>query len=197
VTFTKVLTIYKIDHAWVHPLHHCLLFLPTPIPGIVSTDIIFPFTYMYTQYLHYIHLHPPYSYWYQCPPRKDLFLYNLLFNACIRSYFRSFLICILFEICIWKTELISYFQYFYNFVHKSKIILKIILLHNWQNFISCSLNAIFLHQNALQVSINYIHKIQETYTTLHNTTYICIRLITIYSLLWLKYLCHLQNSCET
>jgi hypothetical protein len=28
-----------------------------PIPGIVSTDIVFPFTYICTQYLHYFH--PP------------------------------------------------------------------------------------------------------------------------------------------
>jgi hypothetical protein len=27
----------------------------SPIPEIVSTDLIFPFTYMCTQYLHYIH----------------------------------------------------------------------------------------------------------------------------------------------
>jgi hypothetical protein len=30
---------------------------PPPIPGIVLTDLVFPFTYMCTQYLHYIH--PP------------------------------------------------------------------------------------------------------------------------------------------
>jgi hypothetical protein len=29
----------------------------SPIPGIVSTGLIFPFTYMCTQYLH--HIHPP------------------------------------------------------------------------------------------------------------------------------------------
>jgi hypothetical protein len=28
---------------------------PSLIPGIVSKALIFPFTYMYTQYLHYIH----------------------------------------------------------------------------------------------------------------------------------------------
>jgi hypothetical protein len=31
--------------------------LPSPIPGIVSTDIIFPFIYMCTLYL--LHIHPP------------------------------------------------------------------------------------------------------------------------------------------
>jgi hypothetical protein len=28
-----------------------------PLPGTVSTDIIFPFTYIFTKYLHYTH--PP------------------------------------------------------------------------------------------------------------------------------------------
>jgi hypothetical protein len=41
------------------------------IPGIVSTSLIFPFTYMCTQYLYYIHLPTPFPYllppshWYQ------------------------------------------------------------------------------------------------------------------------------------
>jgi hypothetical protein len=39
------------------PLHHFPLSPSFPIPGIVSTGIIFPFTYMCTQYLHHIHLH--------------------------------------------------------------------------------------------------------------------------------------------
>jgi hypothetical protein len=30
---------------------------PPPIPGTVSTGLIFPFASMYTQYLH--HIHPP------------------------------------------------------------------------------------------------------------------------------------------
>jgi hypothetical protein len=34
-----------------------LFYLPPPIPGIVSTDLIVPFIYMSTQYLH--HIHPP------------------------------------------------------------------------------------------------------------------------------------------
>jgi hypothetical protein len=33
------------------------ILLYPPIPGIVSTDLIFTFTYTYTQYLH--HIHPP------------------------------------------------------------------------------------------------------------------------------------------
>jgi hypothetical protein len=37
------------------PLHHSPLFPPLPIPGIVATVLIFPFTCMCTQYLHPIH----------------------------------------------------------------------------------------------------------------------------------------------
>jgi hypothetical protein len=49
------------------------LLYPFPhIPGIVSTDIIFPFTYMFPQYLHHIHPSMPFPhlfllYWYQPP----------------------------------------------------------------------------------------------------------------------------------
>jgi hypothetical protein len=41
----------------MYPLHHSPSSPSPPIPGLVSTDLIFPFTYMCTQYLHYIH--PP------------------------------------------------------------------------------------------------------------------------------------------
>jgi hypothetical protein len=40
----------------IHPLHHSL-----SIPSIVSTGLISPFTYMCTQYLHYIHPPTPFS----------------------------------------------------------------------------------------------------------------------------------------
>jgi hypothetical protein len=46
---------------------------PRPIPGIVSTDVIFPFTYMCTQNLYHIHPSPPFpqllppSQWHQSP----------------------------------------------------------------------------------------------------------------------------------
>jgi hypothetical protein len=52
VTFTA-LTICQIHHSWIHP-HSPLL--PSPIPKIVSSVLIFPFTYMCTQYLHHTHL---------------------------------------------------------------------------------------------------------------------------------------------
>jgi hypothetical protein len=41
VAFTKVLTIYQIYHNWIHPLHNSPLSPSPPIPGIVSTVIIF------------------------------------------------------------------------------------------------------------------------------------------------------------
>jgi hypothetical protein len=43
---------YQIYHTWIHLLHHSPLSCPPTIPGIV-----FPFTYMCTQYSHCIH--PP------------------------------------------------------------------------------------------------------------------------------------------
>jgi hypothetical protein len=61
VTFIKVLTVY---HSWTHSFQHSPLLPPPPIPGIVSTGLIFLFTYMYT-YFHHIH------------PLKSLSLYTL------------------------------------------------------------------------------------------------------------------------
>jgi hypothetical protein len=89
VAFTKVLTIYQIYHTWVHHFHYSSSCPPPPTPGIVSTDIIFPFTYMYLQYLH--HIHPPSPFPHSFPlllvpasPRQDLFC-PLLLWYCIRK----------------------------------------------------------------------------------------------------------------
>jgi hypothetical protein len=62
VAFTKVLKIYQIYHTWIHPSHHSPLSPSPTIPGVLSTDIIFLFTYMYTQYLHYIYPHKLFLY---------------------------------------------------------------------------------------------------------------------------------------
>jgi hypothetical protein len=56
-----------------------LLYPPPPIAGIVSTGIISPFTYMCTQYLHYIHTPNPFpflfpSHWYQPPSHQVISL---------------------------------------------------------------------------------------------------------------------------
>jgi hypothetical protein len=60
--------------------------LYSPIPGIISTGIIFAFTYMCTQYLH--HIHPPMfcphiiptSDWYQHSPPPSMTWSALLFS---------------------------------------------------------------------------------------------------------------------
>jgi hypothetical protein len=46
VAFTKVLTIYQIYNTWIHPV---IFLLYSPIPRIVSSGLILPFTYMCTQ----------------------------------------------------------------------------------------------------------------------------------------------------
>jgi hypothetical protein len=49
-------------------------FVSLPIPGTVSTGIIFAFTYMCTQYLHHIHSPIPFPYLLLVPPhRQDLY----------------------------------------------------------------------------------------------------------------------------
>jgi hypothetical protein len=53
VTFTKFLTIY---HSWIYSFFYSPS-SPHPIPGIVSTGLIFVFTYICTQYWH--HILPP------------------------------------------------------------------------------------------------------------------------------------------
>jgi hypothetical protein len=76
VTFTKVLTIY---HSWIH-LSIIPLYSPSTILRIVSTGLIFPFSYMSTLYFHHIHSPTPFS---LCLPllslvpttRQDLFYF--------------------------------------------------------------------------------------------------------------------------
>jgi hypothetical protein len=54
VALKKVLTICQLYHTLNSP-PPSIFFIP--IPGIFSKSLVFPFTYMSTQYLHYIH--PP------------------------------------------------------------------------------------------------------------------------------------------
>jgi hypothetical protein len=55
------------------------ILLPTPIPGVVSTGIIFAFNYMCTHFLHHIHLPTPFPNTSplplvpDLPPGQDLF----------------------------------------------------------------------------------------------------------------------------
>jgi hypothetical protein len=67
VAFTKILTILQI--------HHPLPLLSSPVPGVVSTGLIFPFTYTCTQYLH--HIHPPMPFPHLLPLPVDYFLTHL------------------------------------------------------------------------------------------------------------------------
>jgi hypothetical protein len=75
VEFTNVLTKYQIYHSPWPPLSFTS---HSPIPGIVSTGIIFPFKYICIQYLHHIHPpttpspHPPLSHWYHLPQTGPL-----------------------------------------------------------------------------------------------------------------------------
>jgi hypothetical protein len=48
---------YQTYHSWIHPLHYSPLSPYLPIPGVVSTSIIFPFTFMWTLYLHHIFIY--------------------------------------------------------------------------------------------------------------------------------------------
>jgi hypothetical protein len=61
-----------------------LLYPPSPIPAIVLTGLIFPFTYKYTQYLYHIHpsnplLHSSPSHQYQLPNSTcSVFLFSFV-----------------------------------------------------------------------------------------------------------------------
>jgi hypothetical protein len=78
VTFTKVLTIYHVKFT----PSIILLYPLTPIPGIVQTDLVFPFTCMCTPYSpsYILSPHPPHSHWYQPPER---ICSALLFSASV------------------------------------------------------------------------------------------------------------------
>jgi hypothetical protein len=75
VAFTKVPTTHQVYHTWIHPLHHSPLF-PSPIPAIVSTGLLFLFTYTYTVFT-LIHPYTPFPYFFlpltgTNNPRQDL-----------------------------------------------------------------------------------------------------------------------------
>jgi hypothetical protein len=84
VAFTQVLKIYQVY------LTYSSLSQPPLIPGIVSTDITFAFTYMCTCFLHCIHPLPSFSITYSLPlvpalsPGQDL-SYPLSLYFCRRK----------------------------------------------------------------------------------------------------------------
>jgi hypothetical protein len=61
-----------------------ILLYPPSIHGILSIGIIFPFTYMYTQYLHHTHPPTPYSH-HQHPPLIDKTCSALLFSDFVKE----------------------------------------------------------------------------------------------------------------
>jgi hypothetical protein len=82
VAFTKVLILYigYLQYIIVEFTPSIiLLYPPSLIPGIVSTGIIFPFTYVCTQYLYYFHLPMLFPHFFppptgtNCPPQALLF----------------------------------------------------------------------------------------------------------------------------
>jgi hypothetical protein len=109
VGFIKILIIYQIYHSWIYPHHHSPLFSPLPIPGIVSTVLIFPLTYMCTQYLYYIHPRTPFPHILPLPqpPRQDLTLLFSDFVKTKRFYF------FLFKIAIQGVSLWHFYIYMY------------------------------------------------------------------------------------
>jgi hypothetical protein len=70
-------TSYNISYLNL-PLPPFSFFLPHPVPEIVSTDTIFPFTYTIAPYSssYTIFSPPPRSHWYTNLPRQDLFLFH-------------------------------------------------------------------------------------------------------------------------
>jgi hypothetical protein len=82
VALTKFLQYFKYIIFEFTPLHHSPLSSPHPIPGIVSTCLIFPFTHACTQYLSHIHPTTPYPHFVPSPItsslRKNLFLSLIL-----------------------------------------------------------------------------------------------------------------------
>jgi hypothetical protein len=84
-----------------------LLYLPSPIPGIVSTGIIIPFTYMCTQYLYYIHPPTLFPYFFSPshkhqppnPPQGQLMLKKKN-DVCLRKLHREFPCDISMYVCI-------------------------------------------------------------------------------------------------
>jgi hypothetical protein len=128
VTFTKVVTIY---HSLIHYLHHSPLLPPFPIPGIVSTCLIFPFSCMNEYYFCYIHLPtnfppvltPPTSANPQAGPilsARSLFLIKGTF-VCVRYLYREFHYDI--SMCVYRYIYYIYIYYRPNWFNPSIFLL--------------------------------------------------------------------------
>jgi hypothetical protein len=64
----------------IHEFTSSTILLYPPIPGIVLTGLIFPFIYMWTQYLH--HIHPPTPFPHLLPPPTDTTQTGPVFLSC-------------------------------------------------------------------------------------------------------------------
>jgi hypothetical protein len=84
VAFTQVLTMYRVYHAWIHLGNGSSSSSSPPIPRVVSTGIIFAFTYMCTHFCTICTILPLFpntpQHWCQLSPTpgKDLFCLPVL-----------------------------------------------------------------------------------------------------------------------
>jgi hypothetical protein len=88
VAFTKVITMYQIYCTWIHLLNHSPSSSSPPIPGVVSTGIIFAFRYMCTYFI------APHSPSYPCssiPPHSHWCQPSRVGRTCSTCLFSSFL----------------------------------------------------------------------------------------------------------
>jgi hypothetical protein len=82
VIVTKVLTIY---HSWIHP-SIILLYPASPIPGVVSTGFIFPFSYVSTWYFHHIQPPSPFPCILYLPTGSNLLLFTTTYFKWYRNW---------------------------------------------------------------------------------------------------------------
>jgi hypothetical protein len=115
VTFTKILTIY---HSWIHPPPLFSFISLHPIAGIVTTGLIFPFSYSYT-----LSLYPHPSHCCQPPDRIcSTFLFSVLKEKNI-----CFLKIVIKGVSWWHFHVCMY----YNL---NWFITSIFLLYSWNAF---------------------------------------------------------------
>jgi hypothetical protein len=80
VAFTKVLTMYQIYYTWIHSLHHSPL---SPHSWNGFKRYHFSFTFIWTQYFHYIH--SPMPFWNDNTGRHQLVDIIIYFGGCLES----------------------------------------------------------------------------------------------------------------
>jgi hypothetical protein len=116
VAFVKIVTMHQKYHTWFTS-STILVYLPLPIPGIVSTGLIFPFTYVCTQYLHCIHPTMPFPHPFPPPTGATAHLHHstclpVLFSDFVKKKKKKWHFC-LFKIAIWGVSLWHFHVYVY------------------------------------------------------------------------------------